>query len=280
MDKEEKIREYFKSKIYRHLHSIWENHFKSHMTFWEALESDLEELRDFQLMIETSPYQVREEVNSDIILNELVNHWGFDMSTAFEIYIDLTEEIHEEEMEKLNESKSFIKSILKEEITKGERFINFIKDDIFNKFNTIMDRGRPLHYGSVKQKIGEIFQYIEETYNIPDKVTKELVTEWFYEKFAGGMLPRIGDRIVVTHIEGDEPRVQAGDEGEVMDITAGFRDEVQINVKFDSGHHLNLLYSVDGRVIDEWDVIERTNEMITPSEISTYLFNEKIKRLR
>jgi hypothetical protein len=280
VNREEKIREYFKSKIYRHLHNIWEDHYKEHMTFWEALESDISELKDFQLMIETSPYQVKEEVDSDRILNELVNHWGFDMSTAFDIYISLTEEIHEEEMEKLNETKNTIKSVLKEETNKVERFKNFIRDDIFNKFDAKTIGNQYIHFGEVKARCYAIFQYIKETYNPPEIVTKELVTEWFYEKFAGGMLPRIGDRIVVTHIEGDEPYVKEGDEGEVMDISGGYRDEVQIYVKFDTGHHLNLLYSVEDRPIDEWDVIERSNELITPAEISRHMFYEKIKSRR
>ncbi len=137
-----------------------------------------------------------------------------------------------------------------------------------------------MHFGEVKARCYAIFQYIKETYNPPEIVAKELVTEWFYEKFGGGMLPRIGDRIVVTHIEGDEPYVNEGDEGEVMDISGGYRDEVQIYVKFDTGHHLNLLYSVEDRPIDEWDVIERTNELITPAEISRHMFYEKTKSRR
>jgi hypothetical protein len=267
MDKKEKIRFYFKDKIYNQTYGIWLDHFRDSMTYEEALQSDIDELIDMSQTIGADNTYWRDELHSNYVMKEMINDWGMDPEETFKLYISILYDLMDEEEDVLDESRKIIKKVLKEDIeNKKERFINYLRSVYLP--SVMPDRNTD--YTDCRQQVGEIYDELTEKYGLSKDEALELAGEWFYERCYFGVLPKLGDLIEITFLAGDEPNIGAGDQGFVTDITRGWKNELQIHIDWTTTKSsLPILYDPHGAA-DEWEVVKGVSNHMLPKDFIRY----------
>lgn len=242
-----RMRKFWKNRIYNDIKDSWGRGYKDFFTLPQYINGEYTSIWDDWDEAEGMGSDDDELVTFTMeypIIDEMYNQWGYDIEFAIVEYMSILNELKDTSV---SESKTTIKKILKEEVSKKSKLIELIIKSTVREFSgedipTTYKHPKPYYsYSDLMTWIGVSGRdYITNTFGLTAKNDYNLITyieDSFYSIVTG--LPQVGSRIRLIKMDDQWTKLKEGDEGTVLGYNPSPWGDL-LMMKWDSGSGLDI----------------------------------------